>query len=459
MSKTKLYFGVVVLCMLGLLLGSCASEPSLEVRSTAEAKDVALDDLRENDDQNAPSSDIVWQEEDVTPQDWVGGVFKEFTSDEWTVKVSYPVLPPENTIYQVVVSSIKLGWHWKGTVEFDGSVTELTAFKQMSKEESQRIAEEFVKNSPTFIFDGIEDTLRLTESLTARCPYCWVFVFIFDCSFAGYGDRTGQATAQVITPHEAVVTVEQLEITSAVMDEQWDVISQEMISEGDGEPEGVLTVAELLENPVYDTEVTIWGEVSLLSELFCPCFELTSVGATVQVWYDLMVENDDTERLSVRVEGVSNTDTVIATGELKGEGGVHYNKGDFWASAVIVLPSSQTDALENTTWVLQSYGEPGNLKAVLEGIEITATFESTEGRVSGSAGCNTYSGDYHISDSKLSIPLIVSTEIGCLEPEGIMEQELQYLKALQAAESYQIQDEKLEINCGAQILVFAAQEG
>jgi hypothetical protein len=40
-----------------------------------------------------------------------------------------------------------------------------------------------------------------------------------------------------------------------------------------------------------------------------------------------------------------------------------------------------------------------------------------------------------------------------------MEQELQYLKALQAAESYQIQDEKLEINCGAQILVFAAQEG
>jgi len=50
---------------------------------------------------------------------------------------------PENTIYQVVVSSINLGWYWKGTVEFDGSVTELTAFKQMSKEESQRIAEEF----------------------------------------------------------------------------------------------------------------------------------------------------------------------------------------------------------------------------------------------------------------------------------------------------------------------------
>ena len=94
---------------------------------------------------------------------------------------------------------------------------------------------------------------------------------------------------------------------------------------------------------------------------------------------------------------------------------------------------------------------------MLEGTEITAVFDRAEGRVHGSAGCNTYSGDYQISDSKLSIPLIVSTEIGCLEPEGIMEQELQYLKALQAAESYEIKDGKLEINCSAQLLIFNAK--
>jgi len=172
----------------------------------------------------------VWQEEDVTPQDWVGGVFKEFTSDEWTINVSYPVLPPENTIYQVVVSSIKLGWHWKGTVEFDGSVTELSAFKQMSKEESQRIAEEFVRNSPTFVFDGIKDTLRLRDTLTARCPYCWSFIFEFDSRNAGYGDRTGQVLAEVITPHQAVIAVEQLEITSAMIDGRWDVINEELLA-------------------------------------------------------------------------------------------------------------------------------------------------------------------------------------------------------------------------------------
>ncbi len=228
MKRARWY---LVLLLVGILLfvGSCTEEP-LEVRSAAEAKDVAVTNLQKHESQNAPGSDIVWQEEDVTPLDWVGGIFKEFTSDEWTIRVSYPVVLPENTVYQVVVSSIKLGWHWKGTVEFDGSVTEISAFKQMSKEESQRIAEEFVKNSPTFVFDGIEDTLRLTDTLTARCPYCWSFIFEFDCRNAGYGDRTEQVLAEVITPHQAVIAVEQLEITSAVIDGRWDVINEELLA-------------------------------------------------------------------------------------------------------------------------------------------------------------------------------------------------------------------------------------
>jgi len=335
MVKAKSYIGVIVLSVLALLLGSCVSESPLAVENAADACDAALAYLRESEGQNAPSPDIVWQEEDVTPPGWVGQVFKEFTSDEWTIKVSYPVVPPENTVYEIILFSIKLGWHWKGSVKADGSVTELSAFKQMSKEESQTIAEEFVRNSPTFVYDGLEGTLILTDTLTARCPYCWVFIFEFDSRHAGYGDRTGQALAQVITHHRAVIGVEQLEITSAVMDDKWDMIRQAMVSEE--EPEEALSVAELLENPVYDTEVTIYGNVSLLGELFCPCFELTSGGATVQVWYDLMVENGGIQRAPVDVQGINNGDKIIVTGELKGEGGTHYSKGDFWAT-VIVAP-------------------------------------------------------------------------------------------------------------------------
>jgi len=334
MLKAKLYFAVVVLCILGLLASSCTGGSASEVKNAADARDAAIAYLEKNEGQSTPGPGIKWQEEDITPPGLVGATAKEFTSDEWAIKVSYPVVAPESTVYEVVVSSVKLGWRWKGTVEFDGTVTELSAFKQMSKEESQRIAEEFVKNNPTFTFDGIEDTLELTDTWTARCPYCWVFVFEFDSANAGYGDRTGEALAKVITHHRAVIAVEQLEVTSAVMDEKWDMINQLMIEEA--KPEGMMTVAELLENPLYGTEVTIFGTVDLLSELFCPCFELTSDGQAIQVWYDLMTENDGTERPPVDVQGINNGDKIIVTGELKGEGGIHYNTGDFWATEIVV---------------------------------------------------------------------------------------------------------------------------
>jgi len=99
------------------------------------------------------------------------------------------------------------------------------------------------------------------------------------------------------------------------------------------EPGGTLNVSELLENPVYDIEGKIYGKVSLLGEVFCPCFELTSGGEKVLVWYGLMVEDDGTERPSVSVEGIENGDWVIVTGELKSEG-EYRALNDFWASNI-----------------------------------------------------------------------------------------------------------------------------
>ena len=106
---------------------------------------------------------------------------------------------------------------------------------------------------------------------------------------------------------------------------------------GEEKPEGTVTVAELLQNPVYDTEVRIYGEVRGIGELACTCFPLASGGETVFVWYDTMVENDGTLQPAASVEGINKGDEIIVTGELKGEGGIHYSKGDFWAK-VIVLP-------------------------------------------------------------------------------------------------------------------------
>jgi len=141
--------------------------------------------------------------------------------------------------------------------------------------------------------------------------------------------------------------------------------------------------------------------------------------------------------------------------------------GDIIVKPVVKLtvkqekPSGQKDntkqevTLEDAKWVLQSYGEAGNPKDILADTEITAEFISSEGTVKGSAGCNSYFGSYELKGSQLSIPGPVGvTEMYCMEPEGVMDQEQEYLTALQLAESFEIDGDELQINCGSQVLIF-----
>jgi hypothetical protein len=94
-----------------------------------------------------------------------------------------------------------------------------------------------------------------------------------------------------------------------------------------------MSVGQLLEDPVYDQEAAIAGEVSLLGELLCPCFELTSGGGTVMVWFDLMLDSDET-RPAVSVAGIANGDTVVVTGALRDPGIAQAEKLEFWATAI-----------------------------------------------------------------------------------------------------------------------------
>jgi hypothetical protein len=110
----------------------------------------------------------------------------------------------------------------------DGRWNMLEQSMIFTEENSRQLADEFVRNSPTFKFDGIEDSLKLVETLYSDIENAWQFVFQFESRHAGYGNRTGQMLAQVITPHEAIITVEDGEVKSAVIDEKWDMINQRM---------------------------------------------------------------------------------------------------------------------------------------------------------------------------------------------------------------------------------------
>ncbi len=96
-----------------------------------------------------------------------------------------------------------------------------------TKEEAVETAKEFLASSPTYKWDG--ENMKVVEVLTLRCPYCWSVVIEFQSRHGGYGDRTGKIVTQVITPHTARVVVKEGRVISAVLDDKWDEMKQEML--------------------------------------------------------------------------------------------------------------------------------------------------------------------------------------------------------------------------------------
>lgn len=115
--------------------------------------------------------------------------------------------------------------------------------------------------------------------------------------------------------------------------------------------------------------------------------------------------------------------------------------------------ATSVSGLEGPRWVLESYGPQENPQPLIKGTEITVAFDSAENRIHGSAGCNSYSGGYKLEDG-LTLSMLASTEMYCMDPEGVMDQETEYLKILQSAESYTIEGNELRIYCGENILIY-----
>ena len=134
-----------------------------------------------------------------------------------------------------------------------------------------------------------------------------------------------------------------------------------------------------------------------------------------------------------------------------------------WLICVILVVAACTSSisvLEGNKWMLSSYGEVDNSKSVLADTEITAKFEKAKGEVSGSGGCNTYFAAYEINGDTLSISELAWTEMACLSPAGVMEQEQEFLSLLVQAESFQADETSLTITCsdGKRLYFFKAAD-
>ena len=92
------------------------------------ARDAALAYILHNyGEEVAPAVGRTWTEERTTAGEIVGSETFEFTTGDWVVTVSYPVVAPEVVVYQVVVVNQTTGFQWKGEVDGTGQVTELYA--------------------------------------------------------------------------------------------------------------------------------------------------------------------------------------------------------------------------------------------------------------------------------------------------------------------------------------------
>jgi heat shock protein HslJ len=132
------------------------------------------------------------------------------------------------------------------------------------------------------------------------------------------------------------------------------------------------------------------------------------------------------------------------------------------------LSDEAVASLEGPTWSLLAFVEPNPIEEMpaslpipaepVSGTEITATF--ADGTLRGSAGCNSYQAVYGVDGAALAVGSIAFTEMACLDPEGVMEQEGRFLEVLQDVVAAEVYGQQLWLETGdGWALVFRAAVG
>lgn len=106
-----------------------------------------------------------------------------------------------------------------------------------------------------------------------------------------------------------------------------------------------------------------------------------------------------------------------------------------------IIASHDADDLVGTKWTLDSILVDGALTPPVDGTTITLEF-ADEG-VIGSGGCNNYFGGYTVDGDAISFTQMGSTQMFCMEPEGVADQETAYLQMIGTADRYRLDSGQL----------------
>ena len=127
---------------------------------------------------------------------------------------------------------------------------------------------------------------------------------------------------------------------------------------------------------------------------------------------------------------------------------------------VVTFVEGEPLNLTGTRWIANGVNNGrGGVQSVVIGNEITALF-TEDGSISGSAGCNNYSGTYGVDGENISFGPLVANERFCEEPQGTMEQEQEYLAALGTVATWNIDGDLLDLRTaeGSRAVSYTAGE-
>lgn len=113
--------------------------------------------------------------------------------------------------------------------------------------------------------------------------------------------------------------------------------------------------------------------------------------------------------------------------------------------AVLATFAAQSNSLAGTSWIVTGHNN-GRQAVVssLEGTELTLQF-GTDGRYAGSAGCNRINGSFTQQGERVTLGPAAATRRMCPEPKGVMDQEAEFLKALQTVTTARFEGDRVEL--------------
>ncbi len=119
------------------------------------------------------------------------------------------------------------------------------------------------------------------------------------------------------------------------------------------------------------------------------------------------------------------------------------------AGASLLSFDAQATGLAGTAWRVDGYNNGKQaVVSVTTGSTLTLAF-GAKGRVSGSGGCNNFSGSFQSDGEKLTIGPLADTRKACAAPEGVMAQEAAFLRALESTATARREGDRLELRTAA----------